>query len=120
VRTSLNTEPLNALVAGYLCQQATEKIMKELLVLDDQPFRRTHDLNELADAVLRTRPELREALAPLRHLTAWGYIFRYPGFDGSAEPEPDTVTLRATLAALEILHSEFVRLLHPGDGTATS
>jgi HEPN domain-containing protein len=72
VRLSLSMDPPVGPVAGCHCQQAAEKIMKGLLVLDDEPFRCTHDLDELADGVLPVRPELRDTPAPLRRLTAWG------------------------------------------------
>ena len=118
IRLALSADPPIGLVAGYHCQQAAEKIMKGLPVLHDQPFRRTHDLDELADGVLRMQPELRATLAPLRLLTAWGYMYRYPAFDEPAEPEPDVGQLRATFAALESLRDGFAALLRGGDEPA--
>jgi len=40
----------------FHCQQAVEKALKALLTWHDRPFRKTHDLVELADNVLISFP----------------------------------------------------------------
>ena len=47
----LAAKPPLALPAAFHCQQAAEKLMKGFLVLAAQPFRRTHDMAELIDAL---------------------------------------------------------------------
>lgn len=51
--------------ASFHCQQAVEKALKAFLTWHDQPFRRTHDLNELGRQVTAIEPEL-EPLLPGR------------------------------------------------------
>src|ERR1700733_4605054 len=59
--------------AAYHCQQAVEKLLKGFLVLADIDFRRTHDLDTLADSALRHFPVLRRPLlTTIGAWTAWG------------------------------------------------
>jgi uncharacterized protein len=64
--------------AAYHCQQAAEKLLKGFLVLAGIDFRRTHDLDTLADSVLRHFPTLRALLTTIGASTAWGVAYRYP------------------------------------------
>ncbi len=54
--------------AAYHCQQAAEKSMKALLALADVPFRPTHDLREIGQAVATVYPELAELV---RKVAPW-------------------------------------------------
>ncbi len=51
--------------AAYHCQQAAEKLLKGFLVEAGTDFRRTHDLDALAESVLSRFPTLRQLLASL-------------------------------------------------------
>jgi hypothetical protein len=82
--------------AAYHCQQAAEKLLKAFLVLGAVDFRRTHDLDTLAQAVLPRFPLLRSLLAPLGACTTWGVAYRHPGED-EPEPEPSADDLRSAL-----------------------
>ena len=42
--------------SAYHVQQAAEKLVKALLVLSGEPFRRTHDMDDLAARLLRVFP----------------------------------------------------------------
>ena len=66
-------------VAVYHAQQAVEKALKAFLTWHDEPFRRTHDLVELARqcAVLDSDFTTLQVTAAL--LTPYGVAFRYPG-----------------------------------------
>ena len=59
-------------VAAYHCQQAAEKLAKGLLVAAGVPFRKTHDIDELADLMASNYPECRDLLDTIRPLTVWG------------------------------------------------
>ena len=65
--------------AAFHCQQAVEKALKALLTHYDHPFRRTHDIGELALACLRHAPSLEPLLRAAAPLTEYAWRFRYPG-----------------------------------------
>ncbi len=72
--------------ALFHCQQAAEKAMKAFLTAHDTPFRKTHDLDELASVCERIDASLKDALNPARDLTVFAWEFRYPGSD---DPPPE-------------------------------
>jgi len=82
--------------AAYHCQQAAEKLLKGFLVLAAIDFRRTHDLDTLANAVLPSVPALGPLLSAVVTWTTWGVAYRYPGED-EPEPEPSVEDLVAAL-----------------------
>ena len=63
--------------------------MKGLLVAASTPFRKTHDLDELADIADSHYPEYQNLLDAIRSLTVWGFAYRYPGTEDIPEPVPD-------------------------------
>jgi HEPN domain-containing protein len=65
--------------ALFHCQQAVEKALKGFLTAHDVPFRKTHDLDELAIACGRIDPALEREVDPAREMTAFVWRFRYPG-----------------------------------------
>ena len=67
--------------ALFHCQQAVEKVLKGFLTLHDRPFRKTHDLDELATACEQLDGSLAGVLDRARDLTPFAWRFRYPGDD---------------------------------------
>lgn len=65
--------------ALFHCQQAVEKTLKALLVLHDQPFKKTHIIGELAQDVLKITPAIESLLKRATELTPYATMFRYPG-----------------------------------------
>ena len=65
--------------AAFHCQQAVEKALKAFLTWHDEPFRKTHDLNELGQQVARLEPELEPLLRHAAPLTEYAWAYRYPG-----------------------------------------
>jgi HEPN domain-containing protein len=65
--------------AAFHCQQAAEKSLKALLTYHDHPFRKTHDIGELAQACLEHEPTLEALLRRSAPLTEYAWRFRYPG-----------------------------------------
>jgi HEPN domain-containing protein len=65
--------------AAFHCQQAVEKSLKALLARHDHPFRRTHDIGQLALACLEHEPTLERLLRSSAPLTEYAWRFRYPG-----------------------------------------
>lgn len=86
----LGTEPPLSADAAFHCQQAAEKALKAFLTYHDHPFRKTHDIGELARACLEHQPSLEDLLRRAAALTEYAWRFRYPG-----EPfEPDVAEVR--------------------------
>lgn len=80
-----HTEPLVG-PAAYHVQQAAEKLIKGLLVAAGTSFRKTHDLDELAEQAALHYPKLGDHLDACRPLTIWSTIYRYPGLDDDLGP----------------------------------
>ena len=84
--------------ALFHCQQAAEKAMKAFLTAHDVPFRRVHDLDELAIDCERIDSSLAQVLVPARDLTVFAWEFRYPG-SGQTPSEAEANAARATAEA---------------------
>lgn len=65
--------------ALYHCQQAVEKALKAFLVWHQQPFRRTHDLEEIGQAVANLDISLGSITLEADALTDFAWRARYPG-----------------------------------------
>jgi len=102
-RACLSLDPPARGVAAYHCQQAAEKLVKGLLVAASTPFRKTHDMDELADLAASSYPECRDLLDTVRALTVWGFAYRYPGTEDISEPLPSDAELRRTIDLVERL-----------------
>lgn len=90
--------------ALFHCQQASEKSLKGFLTAHDQPFRKTHDLDDLSRACEVIDPTLAAVLDPARDLTVFAWEFRYPG-------ETAVPTLDEARRALAIARSVYDALL---------
>lgn len=77
--------------------------MKPFLTAHDAPFRKTHDLDELAATREGIDASLTGALDPARDLTDFARAFRYPGSD-EAPPEAEAhdylLLAQTTVAAI--------------------
>lgn len=112
-RASLGLEEPALGAAAYHSQQAAEKLIKGLLVAGARPFRKTHDLDELAEAATALYPALRPHLDACRPFTRWGLALRYPAIDDEmlVGPTAEEIALalgkvEALAAAVEALGSE--------------
>ena len=86
--------------SAYHVQQAAEKLIKALLVLAGGPFRRTHDLDDLASRLLPIYPQFARQAETVRHLSVWGTAYRYPGLEDAPEPLPEIEELEQTIDML--------------------
>jgi HEPN domain-containing protein len=77
---------------AFHVQQATEKVLKALLVAASADFRRTHDLEELATLAHRHWPDVVPSPFPLARTSLWYLSSRYPGVD-DVEPHADEVAV---------------------------
>jgi HEPN domain-containing protein len=120
-RACLALDPPARGVAAYHCQQAAEKLVKGLLVAAAVPFRKTHDMDELADQAASHYPNCPDLLDAVRPLTVWGFAYRYPGMEDIPEPAPDEAELRRIIGVVEHLADELQAVSaagepDPGDG----
>ncbi|MDQ3671086.1 MAG: HEPN domain-containing protein [Actinomycetota bacterium] len=79
VEVDLDADPPLSGDAAFHCQQAVEKALKAVLARHGHVFRRTHDIGELALAVLEHEPLLEPLLRESVLLTDYAWRFRYPG-----------------------------------------
>ena len=86
---------------AYHVQQAAEKLVKALLVLAAEPFRRTHDLDDLAARLLTVYPQFSRQAEAVRPLSIWGIAYRYPGLEDAPEPLPEREELERMIDLLK-------------------
>ena len=72
--------------AIYHCQQAAEKSVKAWLQSKDDPFSKTHDIEDLVERASGFSPDFRDFGKAASVLTPYVSAFRYPG--GFDEPMP--------------------------------
>ena len=72
--------------ALYHCQQAAEKAVKAWLQSKDDPFPKTHDIEDLVEQAAKLNPDFKQLAKPAAVLTPYVSAFRYPG--GPDEPMP--------------------------------
>ena len=86
----------------FHCQQAAEKTLKAFLTRHDRSFRKTHDLNELGLQSIQIEASLEPLCRRVARLTAYAWIFRYPGQPG--EPTMDEAQSALSLARELLRH----------------
>ena len=72
--------------AIYHSQQAAEKAIKAWLQYNDDPFPKTHDIEDLVDLASGVNPDFSKFRKAAAVLTPYVSAFRYPG--GFEEPMP--------------------------------
>lgn len=63
----------------FHAQQAAEKALKAFLVLHDEPFRKTHNLEQLGQQALALDTTLHPLVGRVAVLTEYAWKYRYPG-----------------------------------------
>lgn len=100
-------EPAPA-IAAYHCQQAAEKIVKAVLVVEGIPFRKTHDIDELVER-LPSHHALRTDLKLLDRFTPLATAYRYPMDEPEPPPSAETVAQwRDMIAAIRTKAATFI------------
>jgi len=87
--------------AIYHCQQAAEKAIKGLLVVQGQRFEKMHNIQILIAQALPFAPELERLLEAAERLTPYATAFRYPG----ETLEPDRPEFDAAMAAANEIYA---------------
>ncbi len=85
-------------------QQAAEKALKAFLAWHDEPFRKTHNLEELGRQTLAFDPTLESLVDRAAGLTPYAWKYRYPG-------EPTEPSLHETEAALALAHEAYEAII---------
>lgn len=94
--------------AAYHCQQASEKLLKGLLVAAGATVTKTHDLRRLEAMVLPLYPALAAEVAAVAGLTSWGTATRYPDLEPDLGVMPQDI--RDALTNLERLYVAIMEL----------
>jgi HEPN domain-containing protein len=103
----LAADPPLAGDALFHCQQAAEKILRGFLTWKDAPFRKTHDLREIGEQVVKLEPSLASLCNRVEHLTVYAWVFRYPGDTGEPSEED---AIQALSLARELYQAVLRRL----------
>lgn len=94
--------------AAYHCQQASEKLIKGLLVAAGQTIPKTHDLWRLAAQAIPLYPQLATDIEAVSDLTPWGTATRYPDLESDLGIMPQDI--REALERLERFYGNVVQL----------
>jgi HEPN domain-containing protein len=89
----------------FHCQQAAEKALNAYLTWHDEPFRKTHDLEEMGKPCVGMDPTLRPLLDRVAPLSDYAWQFRYPGDDPVPALEEATEALALAREAVEAVHA---------------
>jgi HEPN domain-containing protein len=95
--------------AIYHCQQAAEKSLKGWLQTQDDPFPKTHDLEQLMRQAALLEPEFDQHLQAAVVLTPYASAFCYPG--GAFEPMPSREEFDEALGHAQVIYDFVVARL---------
>ena len=98
--------------ALFFCQQAAEKAVKAWLQSKDDPFPKTHDIEDLVEQAAKLNPDFQQLAKPAAVLTPYVSAFRYPG--GADEPMPTREEFDEALQHAQAIY-DFVLNLLPAD-----
>lgn len=91
----------------FHCQQAGEKAFKAFLAWHDEPFRKTHDLEELGRQALAFDSSLQPLVDRAGSLTKYAWKYGYPG----EQEDPSPAEAETALAlAREVYEAALSRL----------
>ena len=97
--------------AIYHCQQAAEKTMKGWLQLQDDPFHKTHDIEDLVNQAAKLDEDFKQFGNAAVVLTPYVSAFRYPG--GSDEPMPSREEFDEALQHAQTIYDFVLGLMPP-------
>lgn len=109
----LTANPPLAFDVVFHAQQTVEKILKAFLTWHDQPFRKTHSLEELGEACLKLDPTLRSLVDRVTPLTEYAWRFRYPGEPDEPSSEEAVEALITAQAVSDAILARLPHETHP-------
>jgi HEPN domain-containing protein len=109
----LEAEPPLLEDALFHCQQAVEKSFKAFLVFHNQPFRRTHNLEEIGEACLQLDGTLRQIVDNAVPLSEYAWAYRYPGAPLLPEMEEVQSTFTIAQSAYRLMLERVPIKAHP-------
>lgn len=89
--------------AVFHCQQAVEKALKALLVFHDQPFRKTHSLEELGRLCVAIDASLGDLVDRVTYMSAYAWMYRYPGPVVSLDQADVNIAIADSTTALVVI-----------------
>jgi len=98
---------------AFHCQQAVEKVLKAFLTWHDEPFRKTHNLEEIGRQCIAIGPTLRELVDRATPLTDYAWEFRYPGDEPLPTVEEATQALALARQVVAAVHARLSAETHP-------
>ena len=98
--------------AIYHCQQTAEKSIKAWLQSKDEPFPKTHDIEDLVELASVIKPDFGSLAKAASVLTPYASAFRYPG--GFEEPMPTREEFDEALQYAQAIY-DFVLSVLPAD-----
>jgi len=99
--------------AVFHCQQVAEKALKAFLAWHDQPFRKTHSIEELGELCLGIDPDLRPEVDRAAPLSEFAWKYRYPGVAESPSGGETDAALGTAVDLLEAVKSRVPAVTHP-------
>jgi HEPN domain-containing protein len=111
VALCLAADPAAVGAAACHCQQAAERMLKALHVAGATPFRKTRDLEELAEQAAALWPTMPSRIEAVSTMTLWGFSFRYPHSGPGFEITPDRGDIEAAPRDLQSLRTATVEIL---------
>jgi len=99
--------------AVFHCQQAVEKSIKAFLAFHDQPFRKTHNLEELGEACLKIDKTLSGLVEEAVPLSEYAWAYRYPGDPESPELEESEAALSTAQKIYDAILNRVPEEAHP-------
>ena len=97
----------------FHCQQAVEKAMKGILAWHDEPFGKTHDLEKLGEACLRSDSTIRSVVDRAAPLTEYAWKYRYPGEHPGPSREEAEGALAIACEAFEAILARLPEVVRP-------
>ncbi len=93
----------------YHCHQAAEKTLKGWLQFRDEPFPKTHDIEDLVHRAAKLDEDFEQFVNAAAVLTPYVSAFRYPG--GSDEPMPSREEFDEALQHAQTIYDFVLRLV---------
>ena len=99
--------------AAFHSQQAAEKALKALLAWHDEPFRKTHSLEELGQQALAFDTALAPLVDRAALLTQYAWKYRYPGEPEEPARQEAEVALASARETYEAVLARLPVEVHP-------